>query len=585
MRTLNKLFSLLSQKERAQAIFLLLLIILVATFDAIGIASILPLIAVLTNPIIIETNLVLYNLYERLKIFGVENEHQFLLVLCFIVFFLLITSQILRAFTAYFQAKFILLREYTLGKKLMEGYFNHPYIWFLSQHSADLGKTILSEVGEVIHNGLRQFIELIAKSIVAISMIAILLATDTKLAISIALLFGGVYLIIFLVVRNYLKKNGEIRLKNNQIRFTSVNEAFSVVKEIKVAGIEKNFLDNFSKSARMYAKTQTFSQIASQLPRFIIEALAFGSVLIIIIYLMIQNGTFLSGLPKLALFALAGYRLMPALQQIYASISQLTFVEPSLNKLIYELKYIQPSIKRDSLFKLSHNDSIKLININFTYPDSSRSALNNINLNISAKTTVGFVGSTGSGKTTLVDVILGLLEPQKGSLLVDGKIISKKTLRSWQDIIGYVPQNIFLLDDSISANIAFGLRQDEINQEKVEKVCKIANLHNFIINELNHKYQTKIGERGVRLSGGQRQRIAIARALYNDPKVLIFDEATSALDNETEEAVMDALNTLNKDITIILVAHRLNTLKNCHKIFKLVNGQISGELTYKDLIS
>ena len=210
----------------------------------------------------------------------------------------------------------------------------------------------------------------------------------------------------------------------------------------------------------------------------------------------------------------------------------------------------------------------------YNYPDTSRTALKNINLTIPVKSTVGLVGPTGSGKTTTVDVILGLLEPQKGSLEVDGKVITKQNTRSWHRCIGYVPQYIYLSDDTIAANIAFGVETKDINHEKVEKASKIANLHNFIIEELPKKYQTTVGERGVRLSGGQRQRIGIARAMYNDPKVLILDEATSALDNQTEKEVMDAVNNLNRDITIIMIAHRLNTVENCEIIFSIEKGTL-----------
>ena len=211
--------------------------------------------------------------------------------------------------------------------------------------------------------------------------------------------------------------------------------------------------------------------------------------------------------------------------------------------------------------------------------------LKDISLSIPAKSTVGLVGTTGSGKTTMVDIILGLLEPQKGTLEVDGKIITKQNSRSWQRSIGYVPQHIYLTDNSIAANIAFGVEPKDINQDLVEKASKIANLHNYVINELPKQYHTTIGERGVRLSGGQRQRIGIARALYHESKVLILDEATSALDNQTEKIVMDAIKNLSKDITIILITHRLNTVKNCDKIYLLKNGEIKNEGTFEELIN
>ena len=229
------------------------------------------------------------------------------------------------------------------------------------------------------------------------------------------------------------------------------------------------------------------------------------------------------------------------------------------------------------------NKAITLKNIHYEYPNASRTALNDVNLSISSKTTVGLVGMTGSGKTTTVDIILGLLEPQKGTLEVDGKVITKQNSRSWQRSIGYVPQHIYLSDDTVAANIAFGVEPQDIDLEAVEKAAKTANLHNFLIDELPKKYETTIGERGVRLSGGQRQRIGIARALYYNPSILILDEATSALDSQTEKAVMDAVNNLRKDITIIIIAHRLATIKKCDKIFLLEKGQIKNEGTFEEL--
>ena len=275
---------------------------------------------------------------------------------------------------------------------------------------------------------------------------------------------------------------------------------------------------------------------------------------------------------------------MPSLQVAYASLAQLTFIGPSLDKLNNDLKNLKPFDENQEKNTFIFHDVIKLKNIYFKYPNTSRSALNDVSLNIPAKSTVGLIGTTGSGKTTLADIILGLFESQKGILEVDGVTITKKNIRSWQKIIGYVPQHIFLADTSIEQNIAFGVDAINIKKEIIEKVSKIANLHDFVINELPDQYQTTIGERGVKLSGGQRQRIGIARALYHNPKLLILDEATSALDNQTEKAVMEALNSLRKNITIIIVAHRLNTVKNCDCIIKLEQGQVVGLGKYNDII-
>ena len=305
--------------------------------------------------------------------------------------------------------------------------------------------------------------------------------------------------------------------------------------------------------------------------------------MLLILFMMKKTGGFISALPIISLYVFAGYRLMPALQQSYASLAQLTFVGPSLAALTDEIKNLKPFKSDQDQGILSLSNKITLKDINYNYPNVSRRALKGVNLTINAKTTVGLVGTTGSGKTTTVDIILGLLEAQKGTLEVDGQTINKQNVRAWQRSIGYVPQNIYISDDTVAANIALGVNPEEINQYAVEKASKIANLHEFIIKELPKNYQTTVGERGIRLSGGQRQRIGIARALYHNPQILILDEATSSLDNQTEKAVMDAVNNLSNDITIILIAHRLNTVKNCDIIFKLEKGKVIDQGSFDEL--
>ena len=584
MQTFKKLLFLLTLQERKQAGLLLIMIIIMALLDMVGVASILPFVAILTNPVLIETNAILNSMFQVSKILGVESNQEFIFALGVLAFFLLIISLSFKALTTYAQMRFVQMREYSIGKRLIEGYLHQPYSWFLSRNSADLGTTILSEVQELINNSMSTLMELFSKGTVAIALITLLFLVNPKLALIVGLLLGGIYFFIFCVVRNYLNRTGKKRLKNNQLRFALINEAFGAIKEIKVGGLEETYIKNFSSSAQVFAKTQSSSKIISQLPRFILEAAGFGGILLIILYIIARTGSFNNALPIVSLYVFAGYRLLPALQQIYSSFTRLSFLSPSLDKLHNDLKNLQPFNKNQVTGILPFNKTISLKNIDYNYPNSSITSLKDINLTIYAKSSVGLVGATGSGKTTVADIILGLLVPQKGTLEIDGKVISSQNLKSWQRSIGYVPQHIYLSDDTVAANIAFGVEHKNINQEAVEKSAKIANLHNFIIDELPKKYQTTIGERGVKLSGGQRQRIGIARALYHDPQVLILDEATSALDNQTEKVVMDAINNLSKDITIILIAHRLNTIKKCDKIFLLDKGQLKNQGTFEDLI-
>jgi ABC-type multidrug transport system fused ATPase/permease subunit len=582
MQTLKKLLFLLTPQERKRAGLLLIMILIMAFLDMIGVASIFPFVSVLMNPSLIETNFILNYMFKSSSMFGVENNQDFLFALGALVFLLLIFSLSFKVLTIYAQTRFIQMREYSIGKRLLEQYLHQPYSWFLSRHSADLGKNILSEVSQVIGFGIYPCIDLISKGILVIMLITLLAIVDLKLALKVSLSLAIAYGFIFYFVRNFLNRTGEERLKNNQLRFTAVSEAFGAVKEIKVGALESFYIKCFSDSAQKFAKAQALASIVSSLPRYFLEVIAFGGVLMIILNIIAQKGSFNNALPIISLYIFAGYRLMPALQQIYGCFTSLTFVSSSLNKLYEDFKSLKAFNENQDQNILFLNKIITLNNIHYNYPNTSRAALKNISIKIPAKSRVGLVGVTGGGKTTIVDIILGLLEPQKGTLEVDGKVITKQNLKAWQKSIGYVPQHIYLSDDTIAANIAFGVEAKKINQDMVEKAAKISNLHNFIIDDLPEQYLTTIGERGIRLSGGQRQRIGIARALYHNPKVLILDEATSSLDNQTEEVVMDAINNLSKDITIILIAHRLNTVKNCDIIFKIENGQLVGQGTFND---
>ena len=585
MQTFKQFLFLLSTYERKHAYLLALMLIIVALLDMLGVASILPFIAVLTNPEIVETNLILNKMFQISNIFGVENKQQFLFALGTILFLLLVISLIFKAFTYYLQVLFVQMLEFTICKRLMEGYLHQPYTWFLNRNSAELGKTILSEVSQIVGTGIRPLIELIAKGLAAIAIIGLLVAVDPKLALITGLFLGGAYVIIFYFIKAFVKKIGKERLNANEQRYMAVSEAFSATKEVKFGRLEDIYIKRFSDPAYKFARSQSFSQAVNELPRYLLETIAFGGILLIILYLMLPTGSFNNVLPIISLYAFAGYRLMPALQQIYSSFTKIVFIGPSLDKLNNDIKSLQVDLVNPKQGILKFEKKISLKNIYYSYPNSSRTALKNINIEIPARQTVGLIGSTGSGKTTTVDIILGLLEAHKGDLVVDDKIITKTNSRDWQRIIGYVPQHIYLADDTIAANIAFGVNNKDIDLRAVEKASKIANLHEFVLNELPQKYQTIVGERGIRLSGGQRQRIGIARALYHKPQVLILDEATSSLDNETEKAVMEAVNNLSKDLTIILIAHRLNTVKNCDIVFKLEKGQLQSQGTFEEIIN
>ncbi len=584
MINFKKLLFLLSHYERKRALLLLIMILLMALIDALGVASIMPFIAVLTNPDLIETNEILNQVYQSVTIFGIETNQQFLFVLGIFVFLLLIISLSFKALTNYAQVRFTTMREYSIGKRLVEGYLHQPYSWFLNRHSSELGKTILSEVSNVVSKGLGPMMNLITQSTVTLALLILLILVDPKLTLIIIFIFGAAYGLIYKLNRNLMNRIGKELFKANEGRFAALTEAFGASKEVKVGGLEQIYIKRFSDPAKILAQRSALVSIISQFPRFALEAIAFGGMLLVVLYLMLQSGDISNVIPVVALYAFAGYRLMPALQQIYVSLTQLRIAVPSLNSIHDDLINLKPKEYDREKNTLKLNKNISLNHIYYQYPNSSRTALKDINLIIPARSTVGLVGATGSGKTTIVDIILSLLEAQKGTLEVDSMIIDKYNRRAWQRSIGYVPQQIFLADDTVAANIAFGIEINDIDFEAVKLAAEIANLHEFVINDLPLKYETKIGERGIRLSGGQRQRIGIARALYNKPRVLILDEATSALDNLTEQAVMEAVHNLKNNITIILIAHRLSTVKKCDKIFLFDKGKLEGQGTFEELV-
>jgi len=583
---IRKLFALLTPPERKRAVILFSLILVMAFLDMLGVASIMPFIAVLAKPEIVQTNAILSLIFSFSHQFGIQTSEQFLLVLGILVFVLLLTSLAFKAFTAYTQNRFAFLREYSIGKRLVEGYLHQPYSWFLDRHSADLGKTVLSEVQAVIHGGVLPLLTIMAQSAIVIAMLILIIIVDPLLAFSVGVVLGLAYTGIFVVVSGRLNRLGQARIYANKERFNALSEAFGGAKEVKVGGLEQLYIQRFAKPAEIYAKGQATAQVISQLPRYALEALAFGGMLLVILYLMAQSGSLDSSLPIIALYVFAGYRLMPALQQLYIAFAQLRFAGPAIDALYKEFISLQDTgVNTFSLSPLELNQNIELSQVSYRYPGASGLALKGINLMISAHSMVGFVGTTGSGKTTTLDVILGLLEPQEGSLKIDGKPITTNNLRQWQSAIGYVPQHIYLIDGSIAANIAFGVDEKELDLQAVECAAKIANLHEFVITDLPQGYATTVGERGVRLSGGQRQRIGIARALYHKPKILILDEATSALDNLTEKLVMGAVSNLGYEITIIIVAHRLSTVRYCDKIYFLELGEVAATGTFDELIN
>jgi ABC-type bacteriocin/lantibiotic exporter with double-glycine peptidase domain len=577
MKNLTNILDLLTRTERQRAGLLLGMVWVMALLDMVSVASIMPFISLMANPTLLETNALFSKAYEASGFFGVGSIEEFMFLLGALVFVLLVGSLAFKALTAYAQMRFTLMLEYSMGKRLVEGYLYQPYSWFLSRNSSQMGKSVLSEVKEVIDKVIVHTMTLIAQSAVVLALLLLLIWVDPVLAVSVGSVLILSYVFVYKLMSRFLLRIGSERVQANKDRFLVLSEAFGAAKEVKAAGLEQVYVDRFSVPAKTYAQHQASLQVVNQLPRFALEAIAFGGMVLLVLVLMAQKGDFASVLPVIALYAFAAYRLMPALQQVYGAFTQLRFAGPTLDALHQDLMSL-PAYERapQHTCPMALRDAISLNKVQFSYPHATKPALNNISLRIAARSTVGFVGTTGSGKTTTVDLILGLISAQHGTLEVDGQVINPTNVRQWQRTIGYVPQQIYLADDTVAANIAFGVAINDIDPAALERAAKIANLHEFVMGDLPEQYQTKIGERGIRLSGGQRQRIGIARALYHAPEVLILDEATCALDNLTEQSVIEAVRNMGGQVTVIMIAHRLNTVRDCDTIYLLENGSIKG---------
>lgn len=579
----KKLLGLLSPKEIRKGFFLVILVFFTAVVDSTGIISILPFIAVLTNQSLIETNVFLNTTYILFNSYGVNTHREFIILLGIFFFIILFFSMILKSIVTYLQVSFINLREFSISKRLISLYLNQPYSWFININSSDLTKKILSEVKEVIDKGIAPIVIIISQIIILTIILIVLIIVDPLLTFFILITFIFSYVLIYFFTKNILTFLGKSRLETNKLKFSSVSEVFRSFKQVKISGLENEYIKRFSKPAKIFSQNHALANTIGQIPRFIIEVISFGGMLLLIIFLTYKDKDFVNSLPIITLFALAGYRILPSLQQIYGAMTQLRFAGPAINSLSKDIISLKSQIQIKNYENLNFKEKIKLNFICFKYPHSKVEVLKNISLEINSCSTVGFVGLSGSGKTTLIDIILGLLDPTKGSLEVDGKQINFNNLGSWQNEIGYVTQNIFLTDENVTSNIAFGLPSNEIDFDSVIQAAKIANIHDFIESDLPDQYNTNLGENGIKLSGGQRQRIGIARALYKKPKLLVLDEATSSLDNITERKVMKSIKQLYGNTTVIIITHKLSTLVDCDNIFVLEQGEIKEKGTFKTL--
>jgi ATP-binding cassette, subfamily B, bacterial PglK len=576
----KKAWTLLDARERRNAGIVLCVMIAAALSSTAMIGSIIPFLSVLAEPERIRSMTVLARVYDR---FGFTSEFDFLTVLGLGSFTVIVFANLVQVLRVWLVARFTTMRVHTLSQRLLSAYLRQPYEFFLANHSSAMSTQILAETQQVVNQFFRPAADLVGSLLTVLSIVALLLWVNPVVALTVFGLLGGLYGIIFVFSRSMLGRIGKVRAQANSERYRIANEALGGVKDIKLSGRESSYINRYQAPSLRMARSLVTATITNETPQFALQAVAFGGAIILCLVLLdpqsLTSGNALGGiLPLLGVFAFAGQRLMPELSKLYRCLTQLQYNSAAVDVVYADLigKAAGGTLPQAPPAPLGLSRELRLDAVSYHYPNANHTGLNDISLIIQAGEKIGVVGSTGAGKTTLADIILGLLRPHQGMVVVDGMPLRDDNIRSWQQNVGYVPQEIFLTDASVTENIALGVPPSGIDPERVEQAARIAQLDKFIREELPHGYETTIGERGVRLSGGQRQRIGIARALYHDADLIVFDEATSALDNLTEREVMSAIEALPGDKTVIIIAHRLSTVQYCDRIIVLEKGCIAG---------
>lgn len=577
LRVLKKFKSVLSQHQKIRILELAILMIIGGFMEMMSVSLMLPFMEAVMNP-----NKIMKNTYVQMvcDAFNIHSSRTFLVFLALVMAAIYILKNVFLLFQLNVQNRFVYNNMFSTQQKLLHNYLLRPYDFFLNVKSGEVLRVIGSDTTNAF-TLLTTLLQLLSEFVVSVALVGTIFVMAPEATLGIAILLLALVFIIMRVIRPMLRKSG-IRNQNASIGMNQwMIQSIQGIKDVKIMQRESFFENNFSKNGYVYVKTLYQNQTFSVIPRFLIEAVSM-SAFFVVIAAMIFNGTELDAIiPLLSGVAMAAIRLLPSINRISQGMANISFGEAALDKMIENLREVEEynnqskNTDTNADTKIVFNQQVELLDINYRYPTGKNDVLSDASLVIHKGESVGIVGASGSGKTTAVDVFLGLLRPQNGKVLVDGTDI-QFDMDGWLKQIGYIPQTIFMLDGDIRENVVFGLPKEDIDDKRVWEVLKEAAIDDFV-RTLPDGLDTQLGERGVRLSGGQRQRIGIARALYSDPEVLFFDEATSALDNDTEAAIMDSINHLQGSKTMIIIAHRLSTIEGCDHIYRVENGRIVKE--------
>lgn len=584
IKLVRELVSLMSSEQRKSFLYLQFFVVLMAIAEVVGVAAVGPFMALVGNMELIQTNAVVNNLYLQS---GLSSPIEFLFFTGVAVLVFLAVSAVLSVVTIWKLSNFAASTGAEMGDALYAYYLKQNILYHSVTTSSQLTKQIATEVARITDHVLQPLVQINARIVAALFISVAIFAYNPIISLAGLLVFFTAYVSLFFVVRGRLARNGKMISRVSKQRFTLMNEGFGAIRDVQLLGRESSFIRAFQESGRVFARAYGSSNGLYNMPRYLMEFIVYsGMVGLILILLKVHEGDLSAILPVLAVFGLAAFKLLPSFQQIYSGVAQVKSNISAFESIKHDLSLARASSLTSMIGRTEEDHlqgDVEFRSVEFCYPDKPTAALKNISLRIPRGAVVGIVGPSGSGKSTLIDLFLGLITPDKGAFLVGERVVDRNNVRQWQEQLGYVPQSIFLTEGTITENVAFGVEPEFIDAQKVKRAIQLAHLDEWV-DALPDAYETRIGERGVQISGGQRQRLGIARALYDDADILVFDEATSALDGVTEKMIMEAVERFSHKKTIIMIAHRLNTIKNCDVIFMLDQGSVVDQGTYEYLM-